>query len=264
MTRTETDPTLGASQDGGPTARRQLPLLRVWALALTAGLAAGFGSWLIGEAYHGRFDPPPPPPSSGFSSREKVNAQFAARQAGQVSETTLAFGALGAVLGFALGLAGGSARGSAGAALIAAFVGSILGGTVATALTRVLLPIYFQYLNPDTNDLLMAALFQGAICSAIGALGGTAFGIGLGDWRRAVNTLLGGLLGAMAGVLVYEIVGAIAFPGDGVTNPLSNTSGTRLFARLAVTILASAGAARGAFDRAGGAISSPVSEDHHS
>jgi hypothetical protein len=264
MTAIEVDAPSGASPAGVLTARRPLPPVGICTLALIAGLVAGFASWLIGEKYHGRFDPPGPTKiTSGFSSPEKVNAHFAARQAGQVSETTLAFGALGAVLGLALGLAGGFARGSAGAALIAALVGSILGGIAATAITWALQPIYYKYINLDTNDLLMAILFQGLICSVIGALGGAAFSIGLGQWKRAASSLFGGLLGAMAGVLVYEIVGAIAFPGDGVTSPLSFTSGTRLFARLAVTTLASAGAAWGALNMVKEAVSSPLSAEHH-
>ena len=121
MSSMEADPQPGASLAGRPAARGRLARVRVWALAVTAGLLAGFASWLIGETYHGRFDPPPPTQrTSGFSSPAKVNAQFMARQSAVASETTLAFGALGAVFGLALGLAGGFARGSALAAVIAA------------------------------------------------------------------------------------------------------------------------------------------------
>ena len=137
-------------------------------------------------------------------------------------------------------------RGSARAALIAAIAGSILGGTAGAIMPRVLLPIYFRMHNPDRDDLMLAILTQGGNWSVIGAAAGAAFGIGLGGRGRALRALLGGLLGAIAGVLVYEIVGGVAFPLDGTADPLSATWGTRLFARLAVTILASAGAAMGA------------------
>jgi len=194
-----------------------------------------------------------------------VNAQFKAREAAQFSETTLAFGALGAVFGFALGLAGGAARGSALAAVIAAVVGSILGGFAGAGMARVMLPIYFRnILKSDSGDLTLAILVLGANWSVIGAVAGAAFGIGLGDRNRIVGVLFGGLLGALAGVLVYEMVGALAFPLDGITSPLSKTWGTRLFARLAVTTLASAGVAWGALDRVKGASSSPESAEHQS
>jgi hypothetical protein len=193
----------------------------------------------------------------------RVRAVTAA-QATETLEASLAFGSLGAVLGLTLGLAGGSARGSARAALIAAIVGSILGGAAGAGMSRALLPIYFRILDPDHGDLTLAILIQGGIWPVIGAAGGAAFGIGLGERGRAVVPLLGGLLGAVAGLLVYEIVGALVFPLDKTSNPLSATWGTRLFARLAVTTLASAGAARGALDSVQGPISSPIKEEHPS
>jgi hypothetical protein len=58
----------------------------------------------------------------------------------------------------------------------------------------------------------------------------------------------------MAGVLVYEMVGAVAFPLDGTSDPISATSVTRLFARLAATIFVSAGAAIGAIGSVKGSI----------
>jgi hypothetical protein len=231
------------------SAGHTLPGVGVWALALMAGLIAGFSSWLIGEKYHGRFDPVVVKSKSPRSSRAEINARFIAKQAGDISETTLAFAAMGSVFGFTLGLAGGVARRSARAALIAALVGLVLGGVAAGAITWVIQPFYYKYLDSDTNDLLMAVLFHVVVCCSIGALGGLAFSIGLGDRKRCGSIILGGLIGAMAGVLVYEVVGSIACPGDGITSPLSNSPSTRLCARLAVTTFAAAGAALGAFDR---------------
>ena len=177
-----------------------------------------------------------------------------ARDAAGSFEATIAFGSLGAVLGLTLGLAGGFARRSARAALIAAIAGSILGGAAGAVMPSVLLPIYFKVHDPDRDDLMLAILIQGGNWSVIGAAAGAAFGIGLGDRGRALRALLGGLLGAIAGMLVYEIVGAVAFPLDETSDPLSATWGTRLFARLAVTIFASAGAAMGALGPVKGAI----------
>ena len=130
--------------------------------------------------------------------------------------------------------------------MIAAIAGSILGGTAGAIMPRVLLPIYLRMHNPDRDNLILSILIHAGNWSVIGAAAGAAFGIGLGDRGRALPALLGGLLGAIAGVLVYEIVGGLAFPLDGTSEPLSATWGTRLFARLAVTILTSAGAAIGA------------------
>jgi outer membrane lipoprotein SlyB len=253
MSRIEGDPPPGASLAEGLATSRPLLPVRVWALALTAGLIAGFASWLIGEAFHGRFGPPDARTGRRLTSDQLVSRR-ASIDAAQGSEATLAFGSLGAVLGLALGLAGGCARGSARAAVIAAIAGSILGGTAGAIMPRVLVPIYFRLHNPDRDNLNLAILIHGGNWSLLGAAGGAAFGIGLGGRGRALRALLGGLLGAIAGVLVYGIVGGVAFPLDGTDDPLSVTWGTRLFARLAVTILASAGAAIGAL----GLVKEPI------
>ncbi len=263
MSSIEADPLPDLPLAGTLTVTRKLSPVRVWALALTAGLIAGFASWQIGETYHGRFVPELIP-TKRTGSHEVVNANFIARQAADTKEATLAFGALGAVLGLALGLAGGAARGCARSALIAAIVGSILGGAAGAGLTWVLLPIYFRNVTPGSSDLILAMLLERGSWSLIGAAGGAAFGIGIGDRRRALGAIFGGLLGAIAGVVVYELVGGIAFPIDGISDPLSDTSGTRLLARLAVTTLAAAGTAWGALDRVKEAIPKPVTAADHS
>jgi hypothetical protein len=257
MSQSAADPRPEASLAGGLATGRQLPPLRVWALALTAGLIAGFAAWLIGESVHGRFAPPDGRTGRRLSP-EQIQSRRRAIDVSQALEASVAFGALGAVTGLALGLAGGCARGSARAALIAAVAGSICGGAAGAIMPRILLPIYYRMYNPDRDDLILAVLIQGGNWSVIGAAAGAAFGIGLGDRGRALRALLGGLLGAAAGVLVYEFVGAMAFPLDEASSPVSATWGTRLFARLAVTIFTSAGAAIGALGPVRAAIEPPA------
>jgi hypothetical protein len=253
MSQIPADPPPGASLAEGLATGRSLRPVRIWALALTAGLIAGFASWLIGEWLHGRFVPPNARTGRRLSA-EQIQSRRRAIDASQVLEGAVAFGALGAVTGLALGLAGGCARGSARAALIAAIAGSIFGGAAGAIVPRILLPIYFRLYNPDRDDLILSVVIQGGNWSVIGAAAGAAFGIGLGDRGRTLRALLGGLLGATAGALVYETVGALALPNIGTSDPISPTWGTRLFARLAVTIFTSAGAAIGALGLMKGAI----------
>jgi hypothetical protein len=92
-------------------------------------------------------------------------------------------------------------------------------------------------------------LVQAVISAAIGAAGGAAFGVGLGHRGVIVRAAIGGLLGACAGAIVYEILGAIVFPLDETSSPISATSATRLLGRLAVSTLGSAGAALGFLDQ---------------
>jgi hypothetical protein len=253
MPQIAADPWPGAPLGGGLDTGRPLRPVRVLALALAAGLIAGFASWLIGESIHGRFAPPDARTGRRLTP-EQIQTRRGAIEASQSLEAAVAFGSLGAVTGLALGLTGGCIRGSARAALIAAIAGSILGGAAGGIIARILVPVYFRAYNPDRDDLILAVLIQGGIWSVIGAAAGTAYGIGLGDRGRVLRALLGGLLGATAGMLVYEMVGALAFPLGGTSDPVRATWGTRLFARLAATIFTSAGAAIGVLGAVKGAI----------
>lgn len=252
---TDGSPAVGESSRGttaaGPPAPRPAGAGRICVLIIVAGLIAGFTSWLTGEMLHSRFDRPLLA-TGGVPTADEARAEAIGREAGVTREATLTFGSLGAALGLALGAAGGSARRSVRAALIAASFGTALGATAGAAagaeMPRILLPIYFRSFKPDNDDLALAILIQGGICSVIGAVGGAALGVGLGDRSLTVRAILGGLLGAIAGVLVYQMIGALAFPLDQTTKPISATGGTRLLAHLAVTALASAGAARGAWN----------------
>lgn len=254
----------GPALAGGSSTLQPFSLARVWILALMAGLVAGFIAWLIGEATHARFAPPKLVSISGakggFLTGPEIYKLQTAHRAAQMRDLTLVFGALGAVLGLALGLAGGCARGSGRAALNAGVAGSIFGGIVAAAVIRVILPIYHGIYDSDTNDLIVGIVFHLVISSAIGAVGGAAFGSGLGGRRLVVRAAAGGLLGAAAGVLVYQILGAVSFPMAETSSPISLTPVTRVLAGLAVTTLASVGVAVSVIEQVHGGTSSPFRE----
>ncbi len=264
MASSKLDLPVSAAPIAAASQARPFSRVRVWVLALTAGLFAGFAAWLIGEVIHGRIGPPTlvniSGPGGGFVSAPEILKLRAAKRAAQTLDTTLVFGTLGAILGLALGLGGGYARGSARAAMNAAIAGTVFGAIVGAAATQVMLPVYYGILNPDTNDLSVGFLFHIVISSAIGAVAGAAFGAGLDGRRCAVRVAVGGLLGAALGVLAHQTVGALAYPLAETTSPISATWGTRLLARLAVTILVSVGAALGAVDQARGSTSSSVSK----
>lgn len=247
MSFLESDSPTGANEPAAaPSAeatavRRASPVL-VWTLAMTAGLAAGFVGWLVGEATHNRLQPKILA-TGGIPTIEEARAGASAMRSALTMQAAAAFGALGAALGLALGLAGGGIRRSSRSSLIGAAVGAILGGAAGAVTPLALLPVYFQFYDPDRDDLLLSLLTQGGIAAALGAAGGASFGIG--DRGRVARTLLGGLLGAVAGVLIYGVVGALAFPLDKTTRPISATATTRLLGRILVATLAAAGSAAG-------------------
>jgi hypothetical protein len=220
-----------------------IPPRRLWSLALIAGIGAGVVSWLGGEAIHGTFAPTPSYELLVSGRLDRLDAQA------EVKGATLAFGGLGVLLGLFLGLAGGLARRAPRAALLAAVVGAASGLVAAVVSSLVMVPI-FHRLGTDrlAANLALPLMLHGGIWSAIGAAGGLAFGVGLGGRGRAVRALLGGLLGAFGGTMIYELIGGLAFPFAEADRPVSATWGTRLIARLAVAFLAAVGAAIAAQD----------------
>jgi hypothetical protein len=152
----------------------------------------------------------------------------------------------GAILGVVLGLVGGLARRSVRSALVAAVAGGGLGAVAAASAAHAVLPVYFRNVDPQGNSLVLPLLTHGAIWMAAGAAAGLGFGIGLGRSGLWARCALGGLLGAVAATVLYDLIGALAFPLDKTSEPVSATVATRLFAQVAVAVLVAACAAIGA------------------
>ena len=236
-----------------PSSRPSIRPGRCWGLALLAGLIAGAASWLGGEAIYGSFIPPLLA-TGGFPTAEQVQAATRARHTGVTLEATTTTAMLGAALGLALGAAGGGVRGSGRTAAIAGLCGAVLGGIGGAVATQALMPVYFRFYNPDQDDLIVAMLIQGGIAAVIGAAAGAVFGAGIaGGFGAGVGvrglvgrTIVGGLLGAAMGIVIFQVAGVMAFPLDRTTKPVSTSWGSRLFSHLAVAVLGAAGAAWGA------------------
>jgi hypothetical protein len=213
-------------------------------LTLVTGLVAGLVAWLAGEACIDLIKPPRHPMESRgiilhvTFPREEARAD--AKNAG------LAFVALGSALGAGLGAAGGLARRSGRAALLAGLFGLVVGAVAAAGTSLALLPAYNTYKagHPDEalQDLLYPLLIHVGVWSAVGAAAGLAFGLGLGERQRLPVIVQAALVGAALGAVAYELIGALGFPGAGTARFVSTTWGTRLFARLAVTVLTALGA----------------------
>jgi hypothetical protein len=212
---------------------------RVWVWAIAAGLLAGLLCWGGGEIIWGRVRSAQTPrivPFPTAADRDRVIW-------GQVRSTASSFIQQGAILGIVLGLAGGLARRSARAMLIAAIAGGLLGAAAATGAAYGLLPVYYRNVEPQENALGIPMITHGAIWGAAGAAAGLAFGLGLGGRGRWARCALGGLMGGVAATMIYDLIGAMAFPLDKTSQPISATVHTRLIAHLAVGLLSAAGAA---------------------
>ena len=240
-------PPTGGEPSGAGEVNRPIPSgIRVWAFALIAGAVAGVVSWGLGEGLEGRFRPELAVTAGGFPSPEEASATQAAYRRGEALEAAAAFGIMGAFLGCCLGAAGGLARGSSRSALIAGICGAICGAAVGAAAGWFVAPLHLLN-QAEGDDLLQSFLIQSGIVIPLGVAGGVAFGMGLGGRSAALRSIVGGVVGAVIGAMAFLLIGAIALPLDGASNPLPETSKARLVGRLVVAVLIALGAARTVF-----------------
>jgi hypothetical protein len=211
-------------------------------LALGAGLLAGVASWFVGELVLHVFVPPYE--AQHVMGQTIMKASFKDRSAAETKNATLAFAVLGGLLGATLGMAGGIARRSTKAGMGSSALGLVLGAVLGAGTSLALLPLYFRALDKAqeelSRDLTLPLLVHGGIWAACGLAGGVAFAIGLGAGRiRLVKAAVGGIIGAVLGAALYELIGAIAFPQDNTSSPQATIWIARLLARLLVATLSS-------------------------
>jgi hypothetical protein len=202
-------------------------------------------SWLLIEFTLDSFKPKAT--ATRFMSSTFMIPGWQERASAETRNAVLALGLMGGTVGLAFGLAGGFARSSARAGLVAAFLGLVLGAAAAAGAALAAVPLAAQIRERDPGNMSVetasSLLFHGLTWAAVGAFGGLAFGIGLGGRARTGRGLLGGLVGAVAGALLYEIIGAIAFPGARTLDPIAATSGIRLLAQISGVLPIAAGVA---------------------
>jgi hypothetical protein len=170
---------------------------------------------------------------------------------------------LGGLFGFFLGTLGGLARRSIKAGLIAGLAGGGVGAGIGAGAAFLALPIYARHLQLEGGDMLGSLILHACLWTGIGAAGGLALGLGLGGGLRVLQTAIAGALGALCGVLFFEVLGAIAFPLDETGSPTSATARTRLLARLLVTVMAAGAAALAASQSKPQTVSLDLAPERH-
>jgi hypothetical protein len=146
-----------------------------------------------------------------------------------------AYGLLGFVLAAALGLTGGLARGGASRGGRVALIGGLAGAGAGAGLAYLSVPLFFRFLNPESG-LVELFLTHGAIFGGLGAVAGTALGLGLADRQAVGRTLMGGLLGGLLGALVFETANSIAFPLLRTYQPVPAELAPRVLAHCCVAL----------------------------
>jgi hypothetical protein len=226
-----------------PVESASVEFKHIWALLLGAGLASGIVSWLVGEVAYDAFAPATE--RRRIMAGEQQIATPAARMVAATKNAALAFGLFGAVFAAAMGMAGGLAQPVPRFSKLPVLTSVALGGLAGAVAAGMLTTLFFRIHDPVEDRLIVPLLFHCAAGAAVGAVGGLAFGRGLGDRDSVARASLGGSLGAALGAAVYVVAGAIAFPLDKTALPLAAAASPRLLARLVPATLGAAGAAAG-------------------
>jgi hypothetical protein len=207
-----------------------------WSAVLALALLAGVAAWLIGERTF-QYAKLSKAASENYQNTSLLNAEMP-----DVLKVNgaLTFGVLGAALGLAMGLAGSLCGLPRAHPIAGAFVGLLLGAAAGALPSVVIMPWYWRHRHDDpaTVSLLVPLLIHLGLWSGAGLAAGLAFGIGRGQARPAslVQMTIAGLLGAMIGTAIFELAGAFLFPFDFTADPFSITPGSRLLARLCVSV----------------------------
>ena len=85
---------------------------------------------------------------------------------------------------------------------------------------------------------------------AIGAVGGLAFGIGMGPKRNLSSTIGAACVGAFLASVIAHLIGGSLSSDEGATQTVARSSLVRLIGMALVTVLVALGAARGAIGHA--------------
>jgi len=234
------EPPAPVSEFAGVAADRRPPA-RTWLVASAAALLAGVAAWLVGEATLDYYKP-------SKEAAEQLRNFVALNREQSIANGrngAIAFGALGGLLGLGLGVAGGLSRRSTGAALAGGFVGLTLGAVVGALPAFAIMPWqwYHRHDDPYNADLVKPLMYHFGLWGGTGAVAGLAYGIGRSGLRLVplVKTTLGGLIGAVVGTLVYELIGAMALPMSDTADPIPPTALGRVLARLCLVVFSALG-----------------------
>jgi hypothetical protein len=227
-----------AGRPAGGTGTRTLPWFWGAVLPLALAAAAGILAWGIGERTHDMFHPS----AAAYRSRYDFSILNREQAVANRKNAALAFGTLGAAVGLFLAVSGGLGRQSVVATSFASLAGLIAGGLGAGAAGFALAPVFTYFYSDASPNLLLPVLVRGGICAVVGIAAGLAFGLGRRTRSGLIGAIGGGLVGALLGIVVFEVVNGFLFPSDRNDKLIPTSSLSRFLAYVCVALAAGAGA----------------------
>jgi hypothetical protein len=211
------------------------------AVALLLALIAALAAWATGESGSLRFTPATAQVNIMGTIGRSTTAET--RQLALVRSAALAHGVFGALLGLVLGLTGGLAGHRPRGLILPALAGLFFGGGAGALSALVVLPLYFRWIGESAGEILPSLLTHCALWVGFGITAGLAWGLGTADRPGVVRAALAGALGVILGAVLFELLGAVALPTSGTSDPIPGTATARLVADALVAVSAAAGAA---------------------
>ena len=236
-----TDDAVPIATTSAHAARGYSSAVLAWALILSA-LIAGAAGWLVGEANHERFKPSLEASSQAYAF-QALNRE---KKAADTKNAGLVFGVSGFLMALAAGVGVGLAIGEPRRGLVVGLLGGLLNLALAVGASYALVPIWYQNRDQASADLMLPLLTHGGIWVPLGIGTGLVTGLvcrtrGRDSAPRLSLTILGGLIGAILGTVAFELAAGLLFPLDGTVRPISETSISRLFARLTLPLATAVG-----------------------
>ena len=199
-------------------------VLRLRLLLFLAGLLAGACAAGLGEQLHNYFSPELKLVELQGNKMMQPVPESAHR--GEPQERCPGQRRAGAFVCLCLGECRRS--GAARAAVSAGLLGLALGTTIGAVASWVLYPLFYaakHYTASTEPDLLVSLGIHSGMWALLGAAGGLAFAIGLGDRGRIGPAVIGGILGACVATLINEVTGAVFFPRREPASPSPRPGG---------------------------------------
>ena len=223
---------------------------KLWAGVLLGGLLAAIGAWLVGESK--ALEATAAKVKYSMMGTPVIGETQETRHAAANLTASRVYGVYGALLGMALGVAGGVAAGRAGSTVAGGGIGLIAGGAAGAAAPFLVVPLYLRLSGDSKGELVPALLMHCGLWTLIGAAAGLALAVGVGGRARFARThlggtlsasvdvhisptaarlaraALGGALGMVIGIVIYEVLGGILFPLAGTSEPIAVAALPRL------------------------------------